>query len=193
MLLAIILFLPHLYNLFDRLRNNKSVKEFTCNFILDKNTWVIIDGLAIGISLILGMIAFWNGSVLIATLASLFLVGICSERKMELLLSAVIAVVLTFLQSGLFIHGKAVNPTYFFGFISENKTVFGVADYLIRLLGILPIVLFAAFSQQWYKKVFGYVFLMPLILTFTLSLTVDVTVNHKFLNDECNAPWSDYK
>ncbi|MDF2800283.1 MAG: putative rane protein [Anaerocolumna sp.] len=183
MLLAIILFLPHLYNLFDRLRNNKSVKEFTCNFILDKNTWVIKDTrLAIGVGLILGMIAFWNGSVLIATLASLFLVGICSGRRLELLLSAVIAVVLTFLQSGLFIHGKAVNPTYFFGFISENKTVFGVADYLIRLLGILPIVLFAAFLvNNGIKRYLTIVFLMPLILTFTLSLTVDVTVNHKFL------------
>lgn len=183
MLLAMLLFLPHLYNLFDRLRGKKSLKEFTGQFILNRQAWVLKDcRLAVGAGLILGMIAFWNGSVLIATLAMLFLVGICCERRLELLLSAVLAVVLTLLQSSFFIHGKAVNPTYFFGFIAENKTIFGVFDYLIRLLGILPFVLFAAFMvNHGIKRYLTLVFLMPMILTFTLSLTVDVTVNHKFL------------
>lgn len=183
MLLVMLLFLPHLYNMFDRLRGGKSLKAFTGQFLLNKQAWVLKDiRLALGAGLILGMIAFWNGSVLIATLAMLFLVGICCERRMELLVSAVIAVILTFLQSGFFIHGKAVNPSYFFGFIAENKTIFGVADYLIRLLGILPFVLFAAFLvHSGLKRYLTVCFLMPLILTFTLSLTVDVTVNHKFL------------
>lgn len=183
MLVVFLLFLPHLYAMFERLKGKKNVKDFVKFFLLSKDGWFIKDmGLAIGAGLILGMIAFWNGSVLIAALASLFLVGICCERRAELLVSAVIAVILTFMQSGFFMDSKAVNPSYFFGFIAENKTVFGVADYLIRLLGIVPVLLFAAFlAGNGIKRYLTIVFLIPLVLTFTLSLTVDVTVNHKFL------------
>lgn len=183
MFLALLLFLPHLYAMFDSLKEKRNIKGFIRYFLLSKNAWQINDmRLAVGAGLLLGMIAFWNGSVLIAALASLFLVGLCCERRSELLISAIIAVILAFLQSGFFMESKAVTPSYFFGFIAENKTVFGVADYLNRLLGILPFLLFAAFlAGNGMKRYVTAVFLMPLILTFTLSLTVDVTVNHKFL------------
>lgn len=183
MLLAILLFLPHLYDLFQKMKNKSEEKTYLQTFLLSRGPWVIKDiRLAVGMGFILGMIAFWNGSVLIATLSILFLVGLCCERRMELLVTAMIAVILTLLQSAFFMQGNPVSPKYFFGFIAENKTLFGVIDYLFRLLGILPFLLFAAFmASKPIKRYIILAFLVPLILTFTLSLTVDVTVNHKFL------------
>lgn len=183
MLLVFLLYLPHLYALFDRLKQLKGFKDSIHQFILTKNSWEIKDyRLAVGAGILLGLIAFWNGSVLIAALAMLFIVGLSCERRAELLISAMIALVFAIFQSSFFIDTKAVNPTYFFGFIAENKTVFGVADYLLRLLGIFPFVLFAAFMvSKGIKRYLIVVFLIPLILTFHLSLTVDVTVNHKFI------------
>ncbi|MDF2484943.1 MAG: putative rane protein, partial [Herbinix sp.] len=73
-----------------------------------------------------------------------------------------------------------------FGFIAENKTLFGVLSYLERLLGILPLVLIVALCLE--KSVNKYLllaFTAPLVFAFTISLTIDVTVNHKYIMMSC--------
>lgn len=179
MLFVLLLYLPHLYEMFESLKEKLSIKAF----ILSKNVWKLEDlRLSLGAGLLLGMIAFWNGSVLIATLSMLFFVGVCCKNRSELLISAIIALILSLLQAHFFIKGSAVSPSFFYGFIAENKTIFGAIDYVIRLLGILPFILFAAFLiGEGIRRYIIFVFSVPFILAFNLSLTVDITVNHKFI------------
>lgn len=179
-ILVIMMFLPYLFRMFDRIQQRKGV-FFT--LFLEKVSWRVKDyKLAVFGGILLGSIAFWNGAALIAVLSILFLVAICSENRLEFLITAVIAYGMSWLQAKFFIHGTAISPQYYFGFIAENRTLFGAADYLLKLLGILPFVLFAAFlSGKGVKRYLILAFSMPLIIAFTLSLTIDVTVNHKYI------------
>ena len=201
--LVIILLLPHLYDMFEDLKQhilNKSehrnknnlksrllmIQRFKVLFIR-KEAWLIQDlRRAIAIGILLGSLAFFHGAAVIGCLSVLFMMAILSKRRLEYLLVAIITLTLSFLQTKIFIHGAAVSTHYFFGFIAENKTIFGVASYLERLLGILPVVLLAAFCLE--KGVGRYLivaFTAPLVLAFTVSLTVDVTVNHKYIMMSC--------
>lgn len=179
-ILAIMLFLPYLYAVFERAQDSKP--SFRSLF-LTKDGWRVKDWRTpVMTGLFLGTIAFWNGAALIAALAVLFILAICSERRLEFLIIAVIAVILSVLQAKFFIRGSAVTAKLYFGFIAENPTLFGVADYLKRLLGILPVVLFAAFlAANGVKRYLMLAFSAPLVLAFSLSLTADVTVNHKYI------------
>lgn len=206
MILIIIMFLPQLYSMFQLLcqtngpvegnyeeenRDTEHKQEpwyirlssYFHTLLLTKEGWVVKDWrLAITSGILLGSIAFWNGAALIAALTVLFIVSIFAQHRLEFLIMAVIATSLSILQAKFFIDGAAVSMQYYFGFISENKTLFGVADYLKKLLGILPIVLFAAFlMENRVKRYLMIAFSAPLVLAFTLSLTVDVTVNHKYI------------
>lgn len=136
----------------------------------------------VALGILLGAAAFFNGACVIACLAVLFFLAIVSDRRLEYLLVANLTVLLALLQSRLFIEGSAVKTEYFFGFLADNKTVFGAWDYIMTLCGILPLVLLAAFlvSDGVHKWIMA-AFTAPFVVAFTLSLTVDVTVNHKYI------------
>ncbi len=134
------------------------------------------------LGILLGGLAFFNGSVLTATCAMLFFMAAVSDKRLDYLITAATALVLSLLESSLFVEGAVVSPSYFFGFLAENKTIFGAADYMWQLWGIL--LLFVAgylLLGRGVKRYLVVVFCVPLIMAFTLSLTVDVTVNHKFV------------
>ncbi|HWT26652.1 MAG TPA: hypothetical protein VN131_01815, partial [Mobilitalea sp.] len=202
MFLVIILFLPHLYEMFEAIKElnfNKSVnKKKDYGYIrritdhirlifFTKEGWLpkeIMVPIAAGI--MLGALGFFHGSAVIACLLILFVTAILSRRRIEILIVAVITLILTTLQTHFFIHGAAVSPQYLFGFIAENKTLFGVVSYLGRLLGILPIVLLAAFClEKGVGRWMMLAFTLPLVFSFFVSLTIDVTVNHKFIMMSC--------
>ncbi len=152
-----------------------------------RSGWEVRDlRLSIASGVLLGSMAFFNGAAVIACLLVLFMTAILSKRRLELVITAGITVLLSTLQTHLFIHGNAVNAKLLFGFIADHKTIFGSAAYLGRLLGILPFVLLAAFCLE--KGVGRYliaVFTLPLVFAFTVSLTVDVMVNHKYIMISC--------
>ncbi len=177
MLLVILMFLPHIYERFEI--PDRSLKTW----FFTKEGWragEVKSAMAAGV--LLGAVAFWNGAVLIVALAVLFVIGIGSVRRSELLIMAVITVILAVLQTGFFIKGDSISPQFYFGFISENPTLPGAAAYLKKLLGILPFVLFAAFlTEKGVKRYLMAAFFLPMLLAFTFSLTVDVTVNHKYI------------
>lgn len=196
MFLVLILFMPHLFDMFSLLKEkckSSSGRRFdrfskgVLVFFTAKDTWLVKDyRTAIGTGVLLGSIAFFHGSAQICCLMILFFMAISSVRRLEYLITAVITLILTYLQTHLFIHGTAIAPDYLFGFLADNTTIFGVASYLDRLLGILPFVLLAAFCLE--KSVGRYlilIFTTPLIFAFTVSLTVDVTVNHKYIMMSC--------
>ncbi len=179
-LLVIMVFLPHLYAMFETI---KEEKRFFQTIFLTKKGWAVQDlRLAIVTGVFLGSIAFWNGAALIGAFTVLFILAICSERRLEFLITAVTAAGLSMMQAKFFISGSAVSTKLYFGFLAENPTLFGVMDYLKRLLGILPVILIAAFlAGNTVRKYLMVAFLAPMILAFTLSLTPDVTVNHKYI------------
>lgn len=193
---VLILYLPRLYVMFEGLNEHKLKKvkfrfniQFTTfiRIFFTKEGWLCKDyKSAIALGLILGGLGFFHGAAVICCLLVLFIMAIVSTRRLEYVITAGITLLLTTLQSRLFIHGSAISTEFLFGFIAENKTLFGAASYLERLLGILPFVVLAAFCLE--KGVGRYLiiaFSAPLIFAFTVSLTIDVTVNHKYIMMSC--------
>ncbi|MDD3173645.1 MAG: hypothetical protein PHF63_08300 [Herbinix sp.] len=193
---VLIMFLPHLFEMFEVLNKQiKNPKDKWINRLSDKlriifftrDGWEVLDyRRAIATGIILGSLAFFHGAAEICCLTILFLMAIVSKRRLEHLITALITLVLSTLQTHLFIQGSVVSTKFLFGFIAENKTLFGVASYLDRLLGILPFVILAAFCLE--KGVGRYLILAfsaPLVFAFTISLTADVTVNHKYIMMSC--------
>jgi len=182
MFFVLILFLPRLYDMYND-GNRLTIKRI----FLSKEAWEIKDArypAALGI--LLGSLSFFHGSVVIGCLLVLFVTAIFSKRRLEFLITAVITVLLSVLQTKYFISGPAVAPKLLFGFISEKRTLFGVLSYIDRLLGVLPFVIFAAFLfAKWVERYIILAFLAPFVFAFTVSLTVDVTVNHKYIMMSC--------
>jgi len=199
MFFIIFMFLPHLYEMFERVsyqyksfQTKKTSKSYqiwnTIRYaFFSKEGWKVINlACPLFLGILLGSLSFFHGAAVIGCLLVLFVLAIFSLRRLEFLITAVIAVILSSLQSSLFIDGSAIAPKLLFGFIAENKTLFGVVAYLEQLLGVLPLVIILAFIFG--RKIERYqimAFSAPLVFAFTVSLTVDVTVNHKYIMMSC--------
>lgn len=184
MFFIIIMFLPLFYEMASNFKDQKpSFKKI----FLSKEGWKIKSiRYPVLLGIILGSMSFFHGSAVIGCLLVLFIIAIFSNRRLEFLITAVLAVALTMLQSKLFIDGSVVSAKILFGFIAENKTIFGVISYLDRLLGILPICIVLAYIfGRWVDRYLIVASLAPLVFAFTVSLTGDVTVNHKFIMMSC--------
>ena len=214
--LVVILFLPNLYEMFESLKQYKlkqlehpaehsgehpkpahgrgrgdgaghKLRMRITALFFRKDAWSVKKpGFSVAAGILLGALTFFHGSAAIGCLLVLFVMAVLSKHRLEYLITAVIALILSYLQSSVFIKESAFTVQYLFGFIAENKTLFGVASYLERLLGILPFVLIAAFCLE--KGIGRYLmlaFTAPLLFAFTVSMTVDVTVNHKYIMMSC--------
>lgn len=201
---VIILLLPNLYEMFedikylgfhetDQKKKNNQQSFFGKLFARVKLIFLTWEGwkvrdlrLAVASGILLGSMSFFHGAAVIGCLLVLFVIAVLSKRRLEFLIVAVITLTMSLLQTHFFINGSVVSNQFLFGFIAENKTIFGVASYLGSLLGILPVVLLAAFCLE--KGIGRYLilaFLVPLIFAFTISMTIDVTVNHKYIMMSC--------
>ena len=159
------------------------LKTFLKTCFFTKTAFAFYDwkgSLVLGI--VLGGMAFFNGSVLIACLSMLFFMAAFSEYRLDYLLTAVTALVLSLAESALFVDGAAVSPQFYFGFLADNKTIAGSLAYMWDLWGILGLFVIAAlFFDKGVRRYLIVIFSGPLLLAFTVSLTPDVTVNHKFV------------
>ncbi len=132
--------------------------------------------------LLLGMCAFWNGAMVIGGLCVLFVMALLSSHRLEHLLTAIIAVTLSSLQTSVFIKGDALKPAYQYGFIAENPTFWGSINYLLALSGALLILAAVYFViARGALRYMLLAFAAPLVFAFTMSLTPDITVNHKYV------------
>lgn len=137
---------------------------------------------AAALGLLLGMAGFFHGSCVIACLLILFVLAAASDHRLDFVLIAGISVFLVLLQSRFFTDGSVMSVTWFFGFLAGNKTIFGVMDFLSTLLGVLVILILCVlalgtFELRWLVLAFS----APLIFAFTISMTPDITVNHKYI------------
>ena len=86
------------------------------------------------------------------------------------------------LQTKVFIWGNAVSPAFYWGFISEDKTLPGIIWYLLQITGISLLGLIPAWVlvKRRERCLIAAVW-FPVIFSFCVSLTPDVTVNHKYI------------
>lgn len=161
----------------------KCIRFFFQRSLFSREGWAFNNlAMAVFAGILLGALSFWNGAVTIAALLVLFVMAALSDHRLDFLATAVIAVALAVLQSTAFIDGSAVSTSFYYGFIAENRTVFGVLDYIFRLTGAALFVTAAAFViADAEKRILTAAFAAPFLFAFHMSLTTDVTVNHKYI------------
>jgi hypothetical protein len=184
MFFVILMFLPHLYEMFEVSR--RKTDRFRLIFFSSTGWEAKSIRYPIFLGILLGSLSFFHGSAVIGCLLVLFVIALFACRRLEFVITAVITTILSMLQTSYFIDGTAVSPKLLFGFIAENKTIFGVASYLEQLLGILiPVIIIAFIFGKAVERYMIVAFLAPFVFAFTVSLTVDVTVNHKYIMMSC--------
>lgn len=161
------------------------VEYWVKEFILKKDAWLPADiKRSVVIGVILGLIAFWNGAVMLGGLAILFVMALFSKHRLEYLNIAIIVMSLSFLETNFFFGqgNSAVKPQLFIGFLAEPRSIFGISKYYIELWGILPVVFIAGlFTSPKGGRWLSLSFFAPWILGNTLLLTPDIVVNHKYI------------
>jgi hypothetical protein len=181
-LLAMIPLMKKMYYVYEY--RSLTTKERAKQFVASADAWLPDNYIrAVSLGVLFGATTFFHGSAMIALLAMLAVMGIFSKHRLEFLIIAVIVYVMSIMKSNFFAPGvEIVSPQFFFGFISPSKTIAGVANYIFMLTGIaLILALLGLFIQFKRNKIFFLMFLVPFIITFTISLTPDETVNHKYL------------
>ena len=154
------------------------------NRLFSKEAWkcrYVENALAAG--LLIGMTSFWNGAAVIGGLLILMGFAVCSDGKLDYLITAVTAVVFSVLQTRLFMKGSSVEAAFQWGFIAEDKSAAGVLWYLIQMSGIFfvgALILFFFYKKRLQRAVLVSC-LFPLVFAFSFSLTPDITVNHKYI------------
>ena len=189
MLIVIVLMLPCFFDGCVRLiALSREIKgNFAALFfkksMFSSDGWKIKDyKLPIFTGILLGASGFFNGAVLIGTVIVLFFLAAGSDRRLEFVIVAGIAGILSFIQSKCFITSQLFETKYFYGFLSNPKNFFGVLDYIFKLMGILPLVLLMQFVvSKGPRKYIMMCFSMPLVFSFYVSLTPDISVNHKYV------------
>lgn len=138
---------------------------------------------ALAAGLALGLTAFWNGAAVIGGLLILLGFAVFSDGKLDYLVTAVTAVLFSVLQSKVFIRGSAVEADFYWGFISEDKSLAGVLWFLIQMSGIFfaGAVLLLPLLKKRLHRVLTVSCLFPVVFAFCFSLTPDITVNHKYM------------
>ena len=187
MMLMLIITLPLFKKMVRRLhkikRNNEEsgnssyVRLWFKEFFLSADAWRPkhpIHALVAGI--LLGLVGFWNGSVIIAILPVLCIMAIMSKHRLEYLFIATLSLLLVFVQTSFFIKGSSiVSPKLFFGFLANTgglpqdlsmyykvhglwstlqlfiKLLPYTFNFYIELLGLLPFIILAIF-MPYYKK-----------------------------------------
>ncbi|MBP5607872.1 MAG: hypothetical protein J6X66_06350 [Lachnospiraceae bacterium] len=192
-LMALIIFAPLLYEGINDIRElfrkrkkpagssetdkSAALKSFVADHVLMSSL-----PRAVFCGVLLGICAFWNGAMVIGGLCVLFIMALMSSHRLEYLLTAVISVILSSLQTKIFIFGDVIAPEFLYGFIADIPTFWGSISYLLALSGALLILAAAYFvSGRGALRYFLLAFSAPLIFAFTVSLTPDVTVNHKYV------------
>ena len=151
--------------------------------IFSKEAWVCRNvETAVLLGVFLGLTAFWNGAALIGGLLILAGMAVFSDGKLDYAICAALAVFFSELQSKLFVSGSVMSPSFYWGFLAENKSFAGVIGYLAEISGFffVGLVVTAVFLKRKERAVlFG--FLLPLVFAFLVSLTPDINVNHKYV------------
>ncbi|MHB1484546.1 MAG: hypothetical protein ACYCYI_07760 [Saccharofermentanales bacterium] len=156
------------------------------DYLSDPGLWKIADTRSLVFCCILiACLPYWHGSVMIALLCILFVLAFFSVNRLSFIIVAGTGVLSALLQAKFFSGGagNVASPAFLWGFLSDDKSFLGVMTYLFQVLGIsfmfliiLPIIL-----EKAKNRILAISFITPLIFAICFSLTIDVTVNHKYI------------
>ncbi len=148
-----------------------------------KEAWISKDcGRAIAVGALMGLCAFWNGAAVIGGLLILMGFAVFSDSKIDYVLTALCAVVLTLCQTRFFIKESAMSFSFYWGFLAEDKSLIGVLWYLFLMSGIFFLGLgFVALFLKRRDRSLLMSFMFPVFFAFCISLTPDINVNHKYI------------
>ena len=137
---------------------------------------------ALLLGMLLGLTSFFNGAAVIGALLILLGFALFSDGKLDFAIMAFVTVVFTLLQTRTFISGSGVTPSFYWGFISEDRSLPGVLWYLfcISFVSLAGLVVYMFFLKRKYRLMLT-AFFFPVVFAFTGSLTPDITVNHKYI------------
>lgn len=159
--------------------------------LLSKQAWMLSPDWPIdaAFGVMLGALAFWNGAVVVATLLILAGFAIMSSNKFDYVIMAVNTIALSFAQKRFFMPAgiassikDEMKTRFYFGFLADKQTAGGVVLYLIMLSGafFLGVAVFLVIFKGK-KRAMIAAFLLPVIFAFTVSMTPDIAVNHKYI------------
>lgn len=134
--------------------------------------------------LLLVMLPYWHGSTLIVCLLVLAVLFLFSHSKLFHIGAAAAAIGSAVAQAAFFSQGagRVVQPRILIGFISGQTSLVGIIGYLLEMMGIaLPLFLLVFLLPGRIRRITMLAFFVPLLFAFTISLTPDVTVNHKYV------------
>ena len=153
------------------------------NRFFSKNAWSCRKPeIALLVGMLLGLCSFWNGAAVIAGLLILMGFAIFSDGKLDYLILALVTVTFSEIQSKMFVWGSVVSPSIYLGFLADEKSVLGVASYLIKISGIVFLGIFVLlFFMKRMERAAAVSFLFPAMFAFIISLTPDINVNHKYI------------
>lgn len=220
LVLVIIILLPLLRKMVYSLNRIRYIKAGTSGsrlrlwineFLIRKDSWTpqsLSRALVLGI--LIGSISFWNGAVAFSLISILFVMALLSKHRLEYLVTALVVLVLFFMESTFFVGdaAKTVSPRMNIGFLADipaevispvNEAIrsnrylplvkqlpalfFYVGKYYVEVLGIMPfLVLISLFFSRKGMRWLALSFLGPLVIATTVALTPEIAVNHKFVN-----------
>lgn len=153
------------------------------NRFFTKEAWICRNvGTAILLGLFLGLTAFWNGAALIGGLLILAGLAVFSDGKLDYAICAGLAVLFSELQSKIFVSGSVMSPSFYWGFLADNKSISGVLWYLVEISGFFFVgMIVAAVFLKRGQRVVLMGCLLPMAFAFLVSLTPDINVNHKYV------------
>lgn len=153
------------------------------NRFFTKKAWICRNvDTAILLGLFLGLTAFWNGAALIGGLLILAGLAVFSDGKLDYVICAGLAVLFSELQSKIFVSGSVMSPSFYWGFLADNKGISGVLWYLVEISGFffVGMIVAAVFLKRGQRAVLMGC-LLPMAFAFLVSLTPDINVNHKYV------------
>ncbi|MBR4183728.1 MAG: hypothetical protein IKQ56_07905 [Lachnospiraceae bacterium] len=153
------------------------------SFFFSKEAWLPKNaGTAVALGVLLGLSGFFNGAVLIACLLVLFVLAFAADRRLEYLITAVLAVALSSVEAAYFVSGSVTDLRWQPGYLAEQKNLPGMIFFLCMLFGLAFIIVLAAFLlTDAFRRWLIISFAAPVFFALCFQMTTDVNVNHKYM------------
>jgi hypothetical protein len=105
-----------------------------------------------------------------------------SDGKLDYAVMAGITILLSEIQSKIFMTESSIGFSVYIGLLAEDTSAMGILWYLLQISGVffVGLVFLALFVKRLQRSAMA-AFLLPLVFSFLVSLTPDISVNHKYV------------
>lgn len=152
-------------------------------FIFNKDAWLPKNtAMAVALGVLLGLSGFFNGAVLIGCLLVLFVLAFAADRRLEYLITAVLAVAISSVEAAYFVSGSVTDLRWQPGYLAEQKNLPGMIFFLCMLFGLAFFIVLVTFLlSDAFRRWLIISFAAPVLFAMCFQMTTDVNVNHKYM------------